>query len=348
MHNKLKRKKISYQRYIKINPNKVLKPTYVLDTYWKFAKKRQDIFMSRVNGDAPPWTTDTILSTYKFTNVYRASDRVSQYLIQNVIYKGSQNYEEIFFRILLFKLFNKIETWEYLLENLGYIPNWKAFDLRRYEKLLNQLSKNKAVYSQAYIMPTPPFKKPKKLQNHLFLLKKMMEDKLPSKVVNSKSLRDVYELMKEQHSFGSFLAFQYTIDINYSDIINFDENDFVVAGGGAIRGIHKCFSNVDVNDYENIIYKMVEISDNEFKRLGLSFKNLFGRPLKLIDCQNLFCEVDKYSRVAHPEILSSCKKIKQKFSPNLKLPPQKYPSKWNLQIPESHINLDKKFESLTA
>ena len=72
-------------------------------------------------------------------------------------------------------------------------------------------------------MPTPPFKKPKKLQNHLLLLKKMMQDKLPSKIVNSQSLKDVYELMREQHSLGSFLAFQYTIDINYSDIINFDE-----------------------------------------------------------------------------------------------------------------------------
>ena len=96
MHNKLNRKTIPYNRCIKINSNKILKPTCVFDTYWKFAKKRQDIFMSRVNREAPPWTTDNILSTYKFTNVYRASDRVSQYLIQNVIYKGDQNYEEVF------------------------------------------------------------------------------------------------------------------------------------------------------------------------------------------------------------------------------------------------------------
>ena len=334
MNNKLKRKNKPYQKYIKINSNKVLKATCVFDTYWEFAKKRQDIFISRVNGATPPWTSDNILSTYKFTNVYRASDRVSQYLIQNVIYKGSQNYEEVFFRILLFKFFNKIETWKYLLENLDYIPNWRNFNLRRYEKILNQLSKKRAIYSQAYIMPTPPFKRPKKLQNHLFLLRKMMQDKLPIRVIKSKSLREVYELMRGQQSLGSFLAFQYTIDINYSNIINFDENDFVVAGGGAIRGIHKCFSNVGVNDYESIIYKMVEISDNEFKRLGLDFKNLFGRPLKLIDCQNLFCEVDKYSRVAHPEISSSCKRIKQKFSPNLKAFSQKYPPKWKLKVPK--------------
>ena len=101
MKNNLKRKiqykKRSNTRYIKINSNKVLKTTYVFDTYWKFAKKRQDIFIDRIHGKNPPWTNDDILSRYKFTNVYRASDRVSQYLIQNVIYKGSQNYEEVFF-----------------------------------------------------------------------------------------------------------------------------------------------------------------------------------------------------------------------------------------------------------
>ena len=115
-----------------------------------------------------PGTTDTILSTYKFTNVYRASDRVSQYLIQKVIYKDDQNYEEVFFRILLFKMFNKIETWECLLDNLGYTPNWRTFTFGKYEKILNQLSKNKAIYSQAYIMPTPPFKKQKNFKTIYF------------------------------------------------------------------------------------------------------------------------------------------------------------------------------------
>src|SRR5665213_109406 len=41
----------------------------------------------------------------------------------------------------------------------------------------------------------------------------------------------------------------------------------------------------------------------QFSRLGLKFRSLFGRPLQLIDCQNLFCEVDKYARYAHPEVI---------------------------------------------
>ena len=63
-----------------------LKPTPVYDTYWRFAAERQRVFFRRLEGLPPPWTDDPILSAYKFTNAYRASDRVSQYLIRHVIY----------------------------------------------------------------------------------------------------------------------------------------------------------------------------------------------------------------------------------------------------------------------
>lgn len=72
-------------------------PSEVFDTYWRFAVKRQEIFFQRLEGEAPPWTTDPVLTKYKFTNAYRASDRVSQYLIRYVIYQGDQSPEEVFF-----------------------------------------------------------------------------------------------------------------------------------------------------------------------------------------------------------------------------------------------------------
>src|SRR5215217_9668679 len=91
-----------------------LKPTAVYDTYWRFAVERQEIFFARAAGEPPPWTDDEILAEFKFTNAYRAADRVSQFLIRSVIYRSDlpDSIEEVFFRTMLFKLFNKIETWE--------------------------------------------------------------------------------------------------------------------------------------------------------------------------------------------------------------------------------------------
>ncbi len=84
-----------------------LKPTLVFDSYLQFAVERQNIFWRRIQGAAGPWTTDSILQNWKFTNTYRVLDRVSQFLVSEVINKGEQSVEELFFRILLFKTFCK-------------------------------------------------------------------------------------------------------------------------------------------------------------------------------------------------------------------------------------------------
>lgn len=58
----------------------------VYDLYWTFASRRQAAFEARLAGRSRPWTTDPILQVYKFCNVFRASDRVSQYMIRDVAY----------------------------------------------------------------------------------------------------------------------------------------------------------------------------------------------------------------------------------------------------------------------
>lgn len=73
--------------------------THVMDIYWKFATARQEIFFNRLAGKST-LTTDPILLRHKFTSAYRAADRVSQYLIREVIYKGDPSPDETLFRII--------------------------------------------------------------------------------------------------------------------------------------------------------------------------------------------------------------------------------------------------------
>ena len=108
----------------------------VYDLYWYFACERQNIFWKKLNGEKAPWTDDEILQTYKFCNSYRVNDRVSQYLLRNVIYNGKKySDEDMLFRILLFKLFNKESTWELLLNNFEDIT-LKTFNVKDYSKVL--------------------------------------------------------------------------------------------------------------------------------------------------------------------------------------------------------------------
>src|SRR3546814_14846980 len=69
---------------------------------------------------------------------------------------------------------------------------------------------------------------------------KLMKDGIAGKILAMRSLRELYELLVSVESFGPFLAFQLTIDLNYSSALNFDEAEFVVPGPGALDGTSKC------------------------------------------------------------------------------------------------------------
>lgn len=312
----------------------IIQPSLVYDTYWKFAVERQNIFFNKINKE-DVLTNDPILLKHKFTNVYRASDRVSQYLIKNVIYKGNQNPKEVLFRILLFKIFNKIQTWELLEEELGTLC-WSEYSFNHYNRILHDALKAKeSIYSGAYIMASgkSTFGFNKKHENHLKVIEQMISSNLADKIQNAKSFHSVYDMLLTYPTIGPFLAYQYAIDINYSDIIDFSEMDFVKAGPGAKDGIKKCFKSFGSYSDDDIIRFVTESQNNEFERLGLKFKSLWGRPLQLIDCQNLFCETDKYARVAHPEImgLSDRKRIKQIYKKNNIDIKYWYPPKWDIK-----------------
>jgi hypothetical protein len=317
-----------------------LHPTEVFDTYWIFASRRQHIYEARLNGVDGPWTDDPILREHRFTNCYRAADRVSQYLISNVIYSGSQAFDEVVFRTLLFKLFNKIETWELLLDGLGETPTWRHFDLDTYDEILScSFRAGTRIYSAAYIMAPPNLGAERKHTNHLRLLRDMMCADLPDALTAAASMKDAFALLRAQPGIGDFLAFQYVIDLNYSAGLGFDEMDYVVAGPGAMDGIRKCFGAAASGIEAAVIAYMAETQDEHFGRLGLSFDGLNGRPLQLIDCQNLFCEVDKYARIAHPTVagLSGRSRIKQKFTPAGPMTSSWFPPKWGInRAPAGH------------
>ena len=311
-----------------------LRPTQVYDEFWRFAAERQNIFVNRQHQLLPPWTADPILSAFKFTNVYRASDRVSQFLIRNVIYQGSDNPAEVIFRILLFKLFNKIETWQLLEAKLGEVTT-RSFSIERFGEVLNQaLETGQRIYSAAYIMPSgsKTFHTTRKHQAHLQLLQFMLTDNLPVKLCEAKDLKQAFEILRSYPLIGDFLAYQYAIDINYSEVTDFSESEFVAAGPGARSGLRKCFANLNGVTDEDVIRLVTDLQTPEFERRGIAFNWLGGRRLQLIDVQNLFCEIDKYARVRFPEIngLANRAKIKQRFKPNPSPVKQFYPPKWGI------------------
>lgn len=312
-----------------------MEASHVFKAYWRFAAERHAMFQRRLLTAQGPWTDDAILSQYRFTNTYRVNDRVSQYLVGEIQYGADRSYSpiEVFFRTLLFKLFNRIETWKALEKKFGPL-SWSSVDLTSIDKELTRRKRcGKRIYSAAYIMPAPRLGYASKHRNHLKLLSCMIEDGIPELVCRARSLRSVYELLTRYPGIGKFLGYQFAIDLNYSPILTHSENEFVVAGPGALEGISKCFADVGGRSPEEVIFQVCDNQEASFRAEGIPVPTLHGRRLHPVDCQNVFCEISKYARVAYPNVrgLSGRKRIKQIYRQNAEpLPMPVYPPRWKL------------------
>jgi hypothetical protein len=227
-----------------------------------------------------------------------------------------------------------VSTWKLLEAELGEV-RYSTYSFSHYNDILTRaMQRGERIFSAAYIMPSHAagFSATFKHRNYLALLEKMITDEVPSRLLDLKSMASAFELLRSYPLMGNFLAYQFVTDLNYSKILNFSEMDFVVAGPGAKDGIRKCFTTTSEHAEADLIRLIADRQTEEFDRLGLNFRSLWGRPLQLIDCQNLFCEVSKYARLAHPEIpgVSGRTRIKQKFTRNPELIHYWFPPKWGL------------------
>lgn len=266
--------------------------------------------------------------------MFRAADRVSQYMIRDVCYHEEQcSDEDRLFQITAFRTFSKPETWGNIRAFLGRQPTLDDLASGRFTKAIehaNQLQDS--IYTGAFILcANNAYGKNKKYLNHVELFRHMfLADGLGKKLSAAQSLKETFELLRGYPLMGIFMSYQTAIDLNYSALINFDENDFTVAGPGALRGMQKVFE--DLGDYEpaEIIRWMVQHQEEEFARRKLKPATLFGRKLHAIDCQGLFCETDKYCRKAAPELTSARKRIKARFSETPKPISYFFPPKWGI------------------
>lgn len=306
----------------------------IYNLYWYFASERQRMFERRVAGEPWPWTDDPILKTFKFCNVFRVADRVSQYLIRDVAYHDEPcSPEDRLFQIVAFRTFSKIETWRTVREFLGNYPTLHDLADGSFTKALeNAKQTNGGLYTGAFILcATNAYGYSFKHLNHVELFRHMfLRDVVGKRLLVAKSLQEIYEILHSYPLMGDFMSYQITIDLNYSSLINFSENEFTQAGPGALRGIKKVFESLGNYTPAEVILWMVERQEDEFARLGLPFNGLWGRPLHAIDCQGLFCETDKYCRESAPELTSTRKRIKTRFSPSPEPIQLFFPPKWGI------------------
>ncbi len=299
--------------------------------YWAFAAERQQVYYRRLASAGGPLSNDSVITTHRFTNAYRASDRVSQFLISEVQYNRKWGWLDTFVRTLIFKIFNRIDTWRYIVEHAGE-PSLDTLQERRIDQVMATIAGVRPLYSAAYIMPPPRSASGPKYVRHLELIRRMVGDGAPWKIQSAPNMAAAFGVLRRYDSIGDFLAYQFVTDLNYSPHLSFSETEFVVPGPGSLRGLRKCFSDPGALSDDELLRWTWERQEDEFAARGLQWHGLWGRPLQLVDVQNLFCELDKYSRVALPQLSRHApgKRIKQRYRPSTEPMTAWFPPKWGL------------------
>ncbi len=183
----------------------------VFRTFFQYAHDRHDVFLKRKNGASQEeWTSDPVLSSTKFANIYRVLDRSTQYVLTKVVQDGDQSLEEVCFRVFLFRSFARISTWEVIRDALGGPPSFKTFSPAAYENILMpHIGAGNPVYGSSYFIPAPrEFKTQYPFQSTLRLVQLMMRTGLPQRLADLNHMRDAHSLLATFPSLGPFLAMQ--------------------------------------------------------------------------------------------------------------------------------------------
>ena len=109
-----------------------------------------------------------------------------------------------------------------------------------------------------------------------------MEDEVPQRVAGASSMEEAFRVLRSYPTIGDFLAYQFVTDLNYGNLTDFSEMEFVVPGPGALDGIRKCFSDLGGLDEADVIKAVTEGQEREFERLGIEFR-IAGRAASATD-----------------------------------------------------------------
>jgi len=309
----------------------------------RWLTERYNVFLNKSAGKPFPWTDDEIISSHKFTNVFRFLDYESQFLIRHVIGNDDRSYHDTVFRILLFKIFNYSDTWLYLENELGDITSNTSIDDIN-ECLNKYVDCGGKVFSSAYMAISSPILNkgveimPNSNRHEMYfelIGKDLLSFETSNRLKSTNSLKELYEVILSFYGIGGFIAYQYAQDLNYSKYFNHDMNSFVQEGPGSTRGVKRIFDGVKKNDIASAIKWTYDNLDELFQKYYPQGKvpEFNGHRLTLPDMQNCFCEVDKYMRGLGIQVEGVAgKSIKQKYNFANKRSTDMYvaPPKWKV------------------
>lgn len=251
--------------------------------YW--IKERESIRLRRKAGKPKPWTDDEILQKYRFCNVRRMDDKVSQWLLKNW-YEPNKNHRNVLLACALARYINLPSS----LEIIGFPKRWRPDYIK--EKLRARKAEGHKIFNGAYIISTCGLRMDKLDYVIDCVLEPLHSAKL---AVDSLSIFNTWKKLVQFNGFAGFMAGQVTADLRWA--VDGDWKDAGVwapIGPGSRRGMNRLLGRdikkpIGQREFEGLLKDLIGDTRG---RLPLSTESR----MEAIDFQNCLCEFDKYER----------------------------------------------------
>lgn len=254
---------------------------------WMF--EREAIRKRKLQGLPWPWTSDPLLRDFRWCNVRRLDDRVSQELFE-VWYRPEADDRTLFASVLLGRLINWPQA---LVESTRGQP-FQISDLPLVCSNLNERAdRGDKVFTGAYIVPgVPGFKK---VDSVCLLVEKILAHHSP---VLASSMRDTWTNLLQFAGMGRFLAGQVVADLAHLSPGRYwrDADTWAPLGPGSARGLNRLMgkpkeSPLSQSDFDIYLPDLIGVLQPRTKEI------CEDRRLQAMDWQSVLCETDKLNRL---------------------------------------------------
>lgn len=272
--------------------------------FFSFIYRRQLIWYKRfVLKEAPPWTDDVILKTYKFINMYRELDRCTLYILEKL--KKTKNRETLLLNSIFYRFFNE----DQLYEHLGIEPLLKIDEEMKQQLIekFSQLKKKQPLFNNAYLISSGG--KGEKHVNILNTLSELEFNKVIAEVDKTRTPEEAHAILTSIPMVGPFLACEIWTDLTYFKWFKqgWNDNDFVNIGPGAKWGLEILYGKQSNNELKQKLQRLHEMQEEVLPTLHekiegkrswkeIAYKQAYSNYpfLSITNVEGALCEFRKY------------------------------------------------------